>query len=226
MPNADAFRVLDHKLRNTAKALKSWSMKNIGSINLQLIIAREIVARLEAAQERRILSVEEVALRKRLKWRCLGLASMSRTIACQRSRMLYLEHGDANTKFFHLQACHRIRKNYIHSQTVDGHVVVNNEHMADALFAHFNGLLGSPAQRSRTVRFDLLNLPTLDLSALDVCFTEDEIWAVVRDIPAEKAPGPDGFTGLFYKKKPGQSSKPTSSPPSTPSVPWTAGTST
>ena len=61
MPNADAFRVLDHKLRNTAKALKSWSMKNIGSINLQLIIAREIVARLEAAQERRILSVEEVA---------------------------------------------------------------------------------------------------------------------------------------------------------------------
>ena len=51
--------------------------------------------------------------------------------------------------------------------------------------------------------------PTLDLSALDVCFTEDEIWAVVRDIPAEKAPGPDGFTGLFYKKKTGQSSKPT-----------------
>jgi len=42
--------------------------------------------------------------------------------------------------------------------------------------------------------------PTLDLSALDVCFTEDEIWAVVRDIPAEKAPGQDGFTGLFYKK--------------------------
>lgn len=115
--------------------------------------------------------------------------------------MLYLEHGDANTKLFHLQACHRSRKNYIHSLTVAGHVVVNNEHMVDALFDHFNGLLGSPAQRSRTARFDLLNHPTLDLSSLDVCFTEDEIWAVVRDIPAEKAPGPDGFTGLFYKKK-------------------------
>ena len=36
LQNADAFRVLDHRLRNTAKALKSWSMKNIGSIKLQL----------------------------------------------------------------------------------------------------------------------------------------------------------------------------------------------
>lgn len=32
--DADAFRVLDYKLRNTAKALKSWSMKNVGSIKL------------------------------------------------------------------------------------------------------------------------------------------------------------------------------------------------
>ena len=29
LQNADAFRVLDHRLRNTAKALKSWSTKNI-----------------------------------------------------------------------------------------------------------------------------------------------------------------------------------------------------
>jgi hypothetical protein len=31
----DAFRVLDHKLRNTAKALTSWSAKQVGSIRLQ-----------------------------------------------------------------------------------------------------------------------------------------------------------------------------------------------
>lgn len=92
------------------------------------------------------------------------------------------------------------QKNYIHSLMVQGHAVVNNEQMADALFEHFNGLLGSPAQRSRTARLDLPTLPTADLSSLDVCFTEEEIWAVVRDIPTEKAPGPDGFTGLFYKK--------------------------
>jgi hypothetical protein len=67
LQDADAFRVLDYKLRNTAKALKSWSMKNIGSVKLQLILARQIVGRLEAAQDHRTLSREEAALRKRQK---------------------------------------------------------------------------------------------------------------------------------------------------------------
>ena len=64
--NADPFRVLDHKLRNIAKALKSWSMKNMGSIKLQLILDRKLVGRLEATQDRRALSMEEAALRRRL----------------------------------------------------------------------------------------------------------------------------------------------------------------
>jgi len=38
----------------------------------------------------------------------------------------------------------------------------------------------------------------MDLSGLDACFTE-EIWATVKDLPSDRAPGPDGFTGLFYK---------------------------
>lgn len=34
--HADAFRILDYKLRNVARALKSWSMRQIGSVRLQL----------------------------------------------------------------------------------------------------------------------------------------------------------------------------------------------
>lgn len=40
----------------------------------------------------------------------------------------------------------------------------------------------------------------MDLSDLEVLFTEEEVCAVVMDLPNDKAPGPDGFTGLFYKK--------------------------
>ncbi|KAE8778281.1 hypothetical protein D1007_48866 [Hordeum vulgare] len=36
-----------------------------------------------------------------------------------------------------------------------------------------------------------------DLLALDALFTDDEIWDVVKSLPAGKAPGPDGFTSKF-----------------------------
>ena len=42
----DAFRCFDFKLRNTAKALRSWSSKQVGSVRSQLAIAKEIVYRL------------------------------------------------------------------------------------------------------------------------------------------------------------------------------------
>lgn len=45
LPGADYCRILDHKLRRTARALQSWSMKNIGSVRSQLFMAREIIAR-------------------------------------------------------------------------------------------------------------------------------------------------------------------------------------
>jgi hypothetical protein len=85
VPNADACRVVDVKLRATAKALQSWSMRNVGSVRAQLFMAREFIAQLDAAQEVRSLSNEELSMRKDLKMRSLGLASLARTIARQRS---------------------------------------------------------------------------------------------------------------------------------------------
>ena len=49
------------------------------------------------------------------------------------------------------------------------------------------------------LNFDVLQLPSLQLDGIDQCFTEEEIWKAILDTPADKAPGPDGFTGLFYR---------------------------
>jgi hypothetical protein len=39
---------------------------------------------------------------------------------------------------------------------------------------------------------------------LEAIFTEDEVWTVIKDLPKDRAPGPDGFIGVFYvSKKPG-----------------------
>ena len=150
-------------------------------------------------QDQRPLSTEESALRKDMKCKCLGLVSLTITIARQHSRLMFLAEGDANTRFFHLHACHRSRKNHITSLRVQGNDLVLGEQMADALYDHYRVLLGTPFQRLATVNFDSLGLAQHDLSMLDVCFSEFEIWATIKELPSDKAPGPDGFTGLFYK---------------------------
>jgi len=39
----------------------------------------------------------------------------------------------------------------------------------------------------------------IDLSDLDAPFSEEEAWLTIKSLPADRALGPDGFTGHFYK---------------------------
>jgi hypothetical protein len=34
---------------------------------------------------------------------------------------------------------------------------------------------------------------------LDEPISEQEVWITIKNLPNNKAPGPDGFTGKFYK---------------------------
>jgi hypothetical protein len=45
--------------------------------------------------------------------------------------------------------------------------------------------------------FNHLDLTRLDLSQLGERFTEEEVWTIIRALPPDKAPGPDGFTARF-----------------------------
>jgi hypothetical protein len=58
--DADAFRRLDCKLRNTISSLRSWSQKYIGSVRLQLAVATEVIHKIDQAQDRRPLSSHEI----------------------------------------------------------------------------------------------------------------------------------------------------------------------
>ena len=92
------------ELHRLSKGLQKWGQRKIGNIKAQLELAREILHRLEIERDSRALSELEEWLRKKLKLHCLGLASLERTIARLRSRILYLQEGDDNTVLFHQQA--------------------------------------------------------------------------------------------------------------------------
>jgi hypothetical protein len=61
------------KLKRLAKALQSWGHKRIDNVKSQLGLDREILHRLEIAQDNRLLCGEEIWLKGRLKQHCLGL---------------------------------------------------------------------------------------------------------------------------------------------------------
>jgi hypothetical protein len=68
------------------------------------------------------------------------------------------------------------------------------------LFQHFSRMLGEKESRSYTLNWEALDLPSIPAVGLDNPFTSKEVWEAIKDSPAEKAPGPDGFTGIFYRR--------------------------
>ena len=105
---------LHTKLARVAKGLKRWRREKVGDTRLQLAIVKEVLLQLEAAQEFRTLTQQELDLRRRLKIRSTGLAAIEKSRIKQRARLTYIRSGDVNTKFFHIRASTRLRKNYIH----------------------------------------------------------------------------------------------------------------
>jgi hypothetical protein len=110
----------------------------------------------------------------------LGLASLERTIARQRSRITWLSEGDACTRFFHLHANHRRRKNFIAHFKVDGSLVADQEGKAKAADAFYEQLLGSSPDRGFSLNLDYLGMQSHKLVELDAPFSEEEVWNVVK----------------------------------------------
>lgn len=75
-PDPDPFPTLVLRLKATSRRLQSWSSRTIGNIALQLQVARELIACLDAAQDMRALTTSETWLRRKLKGAYLGLASL------------------------------------------------------------------------------------------------------------------------------------------------------
>jgi hypothetical protein len=166
---------------------------------MQVGLVREVLHRLEMAQDIIILSSGEVWLLNLLKQRCLSLASLERTIARLRSRIHYLKEGNANTKFFHSQACYRKKKNFISKIEEDVRLATNHDDMQKILEEYFCNLLGADLQRPFTIDLSNYHRAAMDLSVLEQPFSEKEVRDTIVCLPSDKAPGPDGFTGKFYK---------------------------
>jgi hypothetical protein len=76
---------------------------------------------------------------------------------------------------------------------------ITHEAKAAALAGYFKEQLGSTTTRQHTLNWNRLQLIRHDLHDLDRDITEQEIYAAILATAPEKAPGPDGYIGAFFK---------------------------
>lgn len=157
-------------------------------------MAKEVIHQLDIVQDSRALQQDELWLRSSLKKHSLALSSLLRTVARIRSRIGWLQDGDANTRLFHMHARHRKRRNFIAKLEYEDRTLTSHDDKAAAVLDVYSNLIGSDVGRARTVNLDVLELPTFDLEELDNPILEEEIWNTIKNLPSDKAPGPDGFT--------------------------------
>jgi hypothetical protein len=82
----------------------------------------------------------------------------------------------------------------------EGTLVWLHEEKEMVLYNHYRGVPCSKLHRRLTIDWSNLNLSRVDDPDLNQPFTLEELKRTVDELPAEKAPGPDGFNGLFYKR--------------------------
>jgi hypothetical protein len=193
------FSTLNLKLKAAAKGLHESSAKKVGNISSTLALAQVLLHHLEVAQDSLLLSSAELWFKINLKKHSVALASLQRTIARLRSRIGWLREGDANTKLFHMHSRFRKKKNFVTKLVSNGVVLSSHDDKANLVDDFYGRLLGLCSDREHTISLENLGIPNFDLSSLDAPFSEKEVWDTICLIPLDQAPGPDGFTGRFYK---------------------------
>jgi hypothetical protein len=155
---------------------------------------------LETAQEDRLLTSEEVEFLKVLKARSLGLVVTEKSRIRQRARLTRIRLGDANTKFFHLTASSRVRKNFIQylQPTIENLEEAHND--KEKYLWPFQVTSGdNPTHRAHPQLVSASLTATWSLG-FGSAVLPGEVKETIISMPSDKAPGPDGFTGIFFKE--------------------------
>uniref|UniRef100_J3NC32 Reverse transcriptase domain-containing protein n=1 Tax=Oryza brachyantha TaxID=4533 RepID=J3NC32_ORYBR len=193
----DPYIVLYVKMARLTKNLRIWGQRKISSIRLQLQIAHEVIFRLDLAQETRLLTPLERRLSAACKGRCLALASLERIRWRQRAKITALRNAGQN--FLRIKTLSRRRKLYIPRLEHNNEIATAQGDMEELARSFFQQTLGSRPTQGRTLNLTELGTKVANLQELKAAFTEEEVWSVIKALPNEKLPGPDGFTNYFYQ---------------------------
>ena len=194
--------VISAKFKRLRYDLKQWS-KSLSKIRMLIDSCNRVIKYLDTIEEFRALFNPEWNLRSLVKQKLSSLLMQQTQYWKQRNTVNRIKYGDECTKYFHSMATVNYRRNLI-AQIQDDYGVslIQHEDKAHYLWHSFKNRMGVSGEVS--MAFDLSSLVSVCsydiLEGLVAPFTEAEIDNIIKRLPADKAPRPDGFNGVFIKK--------------------------
>ena len=121
----------------------------------------------------------------------------------QRARDQWLKEGDNNKTFFQKSATIRKKANLILSMEIDGEISDSLPEIRNHILDFYKNLFA--VEHIKKINFEAnfwdkrYCLSESDRGQLEMPFSEQEIRSAVFGSDAQGAPGPDGFSFLFYQ---------------------------
>lgn len=156
---------------------------------------------MEILEEYRDLSIIEWNFRALLRDKYASLLRQQQIYWKQQGTIKWVKFGDEGTKFCHANATIKERRNLITTLKDSADQPQTNHHIkATILWEAYKDRLGST--NSPVMHFSLKDLiqRVEDLDCLTEPFSHEEIDDVIKNLPSDKSPGPDGFNTDFIKK--------------------------
>ena len=111
----------------------------------------------------------------------------------QRSKAQFILEGDSNTRYFHMVANGRHRKNYIHSLNQDEGVIEGQNELKQYITNYYKTLFGPPEDGNLTLDEsrigDIPQVSPEENDFLTAPFTEDEVRQAIFQMEHNKAHG-------------------------------------
>jgi hypothetical protein len=180
--------------------LKKWQV-SLSKIKGLIENCNKVIFLLDTLEEERPLYRAEFNFRKIVKLHLDDLMKAECGYWQKRCTVRWIKQGEENTKKIHAMATERFRRNNIAIlKDCQGNEVTDHDLMAAMLWNSYREQMGH--SEGVTMQFDLQRLiQKVDgLDELTLPFQQKEMDDVIKEMPADRAPGPDGFNGMFLKK--------------------------
>lgn len=183
------------KLLNVTAFMEKWGKKFFNKFREKVKAQKEVVAGLADRTDE-----QSVALYLKEKEKLNDILLHEEVYWKQRAKLMWLEEGDSNTKFFHASATARRKTNHVDRLQTDAGVLVDDyQGMCRVVKDYYTSIFSESLEVETSQLPSANTVSTEQNRSLVEGVTFDEFSYAIKQMHQDKAAGPDGLNPAFFQ---------------------------